>query len=373
MDYNGFDSFLALRGINCDDKKEFFEGIEESVRNLQDFDENDKLRKIFEEILAANYQRINNFRLKIGHKNLIINLCRELQSTTITDFNSNSISKESEKFIPQETDEETQIDEKFEPEPPNLIEQPHLKEPQVEIHEAPEITGDDSEEMVQYIYESDGEGETIQFTEQDQDFLETYDQDNEVVEMVYEEVPHDETENDENLYMSEDAIKSEDSSVFDLSNSKNHLNIRNRFKRPKHMYTEEFLATQKIQGRIGTPGKRRPKLKKHYPDTEEGLIERWSDLVRQSLEVIVPQKLLEQFDLRNIEVIKTHELTWEVKCPMCSKKVKLQMTYEGKYINYKRSNFERHLRVIHYRQIEKVKDKLPSNRRNDEIDDEHEY
>jgi hypothetical protein len=58
---------------------------------------------------------------------------------------------------------------------------------------------------------------------------------------------------------------------------------------------------------------------------------------------------------------------------MCSKKVKLQMTYEGKYINYKRSNFERHLRIIHYRQIEKAKTKGSSMRRNDEMDEEHEY
>lgn len=37
---------------------------------------------------------------------------------------------------------------------------------------------------------------------------------------------------------------------------------------------------------------------------------------------------------------------------MCTKKVKLQLTTEGKYVNYKRSNFERHLRNVHYRQIE---------------------
>jgi hypothetical protein len=245
------------------------------------------LRQIFEDALKSNYQKISNFKLKLGHKNLIINLCRELQNTTVEEFNSKSKTEENSKSDEDESDEENQINIKYEEENidqdqnhiDNVLQHFQMKEPEEipqQIHEAAEATADDSEEMVQYIYESDGEGETIQFT--DQEFLETYDQDNEVVEMVYEEVPHDETENDENLYMSEEIIKSENqfdsASLFEIPNSKNITNNRYKFKRPKHMYTEEFLATQKIQGRVGTPGKRRPKIKKNYPNTEEGLLER---------------------------------------------------------------------------------------------------
>lgn len=48
------------------------------------------------------------------------------------------------------------------------------------------------------------------------------------------------------------------------------------------------------------------------------------------------------------------------------------MTYEGKYINYKRSNFERHLRIIHYRQIEKAKDNSQFSKKSIKSEDEHE-
>lgn len=81
----------------------------------------------------------------------------------------------------------------------------------------------------------------------------------------------------------------------------------------------------------------------------------FSDLVRQSCEVIVPSNLLMQHDLSHIELVKLHDNIWEVKCPMCTKKLRLQLTHEGKYTNYKRSNFERHLRIVHYTQIRQFK------------------
>lgn len=79
---------------------------------------------------------------------------------------------------------------------------------------------------------------------------------------------------------------------------------------------------------------------------------RWEDLIRQSCQVIIPSTLLNLYDISCIEITKIGECVWEVACPMCMKKVKLQLTTEGKYVNYKRSNFERHLRNVHYRQIE---------------------
>lgn len=102
-------------------------------------------------------------------------------------------------------------------------------------------------------------------------------------------------------------------------------------------------------------GRRRPKIQKNYPETEEGMLERWADLVRQSCEVIIPLDLIALHDLSQIDITKLHENIWEVKCPMCAKKLRLQLTQEGKYVNYKRSNFERHLRIVHYKQIRQFK------------------
>lgn len=99
------------------------------------------------------------------------------------------------------------------------------------------------------------------------------------------------------------------------------------------MYAEEFLQAQNTTGRIGTPGRRRPKIQKSYSSMEE----RWIDLVRQSCEVIVPQALLSKYQhaLANIEVYKLLPHIWEVSCPLCIKKIRLQLTHEGKYLNFK--------------------------------------
>lgn len=121
------------------------------------------------------------------------------------------------------------------------------------------------------------------------------------------------------------------------------------------MYSDEFLQSQNSNGRVGTPGRRRPKIQKNYPNTENGMLSRWIDLVRQSCQVIVPQSLLSKYDLSHIEISKISPNIWEVLCPICSKKIRLQLTHEGKYLNFKRSNFERHLRIVHYKQILKYK------------------
>lgn len=44
------------------------------------------------------------------------------------------------------------------------------------------------------------------------------------------------------------------------------------------MYSDEFLKTQNSNGRIGTPGRRRPKIQKNYESSEDGMRERWIDL-----------------------------------------------------------------------------------------------
>lgn len=43
------------------------------------------------------------------------------------------------------------------------------------------------------------------------------------------------------------------------------------------------------------------------------------------------------------------DTTWIVFCPICNNRIRLAVVYEngGRYCNYKRSNFERHLRFKH--------------------------
>lgn len=366
LQYNGFDTLLALRGIRWDDKKFFFEALEESVVGISDLDDEDDLKQEFILELSSNHQKLEKFKLKMGHKNLIINLCHELQKTNLEEFNGtvfNTIQLPSPKKAQSEIVVRRKQDD-----------HEHTREEQVkrlkleEISESPftviktreqthEIPISDQTE-IPYMYETEEEDEEHQFMEQEfLDELETYDENPEI---EYQEIQAEDIETDDNcIYATEEIIKNEagqyeqvesyEISGYESSTSLNRSSAKS--KKPKHMYTSEFLQTQMSPGRIGTPGRRRPKIHKRYPDSEEGLLERWSDLVRQSCEVIVPAVLLRQHDLSNIELMKIHDNIWEVKCPLCTKKLRLQLTHEGKYTNYKRSNFERHLRIVHYKQI----------------------
>lgn len=84
----GFDSYLALKGIMWDDKKYFFQALEESISGLAELSDDDSLKINFKNVLLGHNQRLENFKLKLGHKNLIINLCHELQKTNLEEFNN---------------------------------------------------------------------------------------------------------------------------------------------------------------------------------------------------------------------------------------------------------------------------------------------
>lgn len=354
LEFNGFDTLLALKGIRWDDKKYFFDALEESIVTIAESDDSDELKQSFSEECEANNQKLCNFKLKLGHKNLIINLCHELQKTNIENFNGSVTHLPETKRIHSEL-----VVRKLE-EHGYSREKERKRSAAVAETIVPEkiVKREEPEQSIQYLYETEEEDDTSQFVEQEYlEELEAYDGDAELVE--YQEIQPEEIETDDNcLYASEQIIKNEagqyehaeyEVSGYDSSSSLNRSGPKS--KKPKHMYTLEFLQTQMTQGRIGTPGRRRPKIQKHYADTEEGLLERWADLVRQSCEVIVPNELLILHDLSDISIVKIHENIWEVKCPLCTKKLRLQLTHEGKYTNYKRSNFERHLRIVHYRQI----------------------
>lgn len=366
LEFNGFDTLLALKGIRWDDKKFFFEALEESVSTLEDLEDSDDLKAQFVEELSANHQRIKNFKLKLGHKNLIVNLCHELQKTNIEDFNGVvaqilETKRPHQELVVRKPEEHGYAHEKsLKRKQSSESEDQHFQVIQSPQH-VQEVPVSEQKEQVQYVFENEEEEEGPSFIEQEfLEELETYEGEAEIVE--YQEIQQDELETDDNcIYTSEQIIKQEADQYeqaeryemsgcgYESSSSLNRSGPKN--KKPKHMYTEEFLQTQMTHGRIGTPGRRRPKIQKHYPDTEEGLLDRWCDLVRQSCEVIVPTDLLSQHDLSHVEIVKIHDSIWEVKCPLCTKKLRLQLTHEGKYTNYKRSNFERHLRIVHYKQI----------------------
>lgn len=130
----------------------------------------------------------------------------------------------------------------------------HLQEQQPEIYES---------EQIQYIYENDEDGST-QFIDQTE-----YDG-TEIVE-YHEVIEEEEDAENDSLYAAEQAVKQEvgayeqsyDGHYAPYPNEITHENrSSNEFvgvknsKRPKHMYSDEFLQTQSNSsgGKIGTPG-----------------------------------------------------------------------------------------------------------------------
>lgn len=289
LEFNGFDTLLALKGIRWDDKTYFFSALEDSMESLAELDDSDSLKQQFLEELAVNHQKFERFRLKLGHKNLIINLCHELQKTNLEDFNGKVVQLvevprvHAELIVrkPEEhgysRDNENNRKRKRSSGGPQIL----TAQPQQQVQEAP------VQEVQEYIYETEEDDEGSQFMEQEfLEELDTYEQEEpEIVE--YQEIQPEEIETDENgIYTTEQIIKTEadqyehaSSGCFEISGYESSSSMNRsgpKTAKPKHMYTSEFLQTQMTQGRIGTPGRRRPKIQKHYPDTEEGLLERWS-------------------------------------------------------------------------------------------------
>lgn len=289
LGFNGFDSFLALRKINWNDRQEFFDSIEDSVRSLQYDDETDELRQQFEHVLRSNHQQISNFKLRIGHKNFIINLCQELTSTSVEKFNGISNKSSSTSRSPPKNDIKQEQEKSVvitsnrlltesRPLTPPMTRIEFLPATPKEIQEAHEMHNENDNEMVQYVYQEDDEEEQeIRFkddSDHEQEYL--YEND-EVVEMVIQEedIRHD----DENYYISEQIVKSEgsdsdNSRVFFAEEYREHRPTASKRQRPRHMYNQEYLEDFEKNGAIGTIGRRRPKLQRYYPDTEEGLLRR---------------------------------------------------------------------------------------------------
>lgn len=373
LEFNGFDTHLALKGIRWDDKKYFFDALEESIRSLNDEDDDNEQKQAFVHELALNHQSLRNFKLKLGHKNFIVNLCHELQSISTEEFNGAVVKAVVQ--VPETKRDFQGLIVRKQPEEHGYSREDEKRMQGETISLLHEVPVSEPAEEDQFEYESvhEEEGQTME----EQDYLELEDEneleveDNEEIE--YHELKR-EGSNSEEIYITEQILVHDtdqyEQSRFEISgydSSSSHHRAGPKSKKPKHMYTSEFLQSQSTPGRIGTPGRRRPKLQKNYPDTDDGLLERWADLIRQSCEVIIPQVMLERHDLSHIDIFKLQENVWEVKCPLCTKKLRVQMTHEGKYTNYKRSNFERHLRIVHYSQIKQFKSDDPMGSGDDEI------
>ena len=64
---------------------------------------------------------------------------------------------------------------------------------------------------------------------------------------------------------------------------------------------------------------------------------------------ILPREKLMEVENVGIHVEKESDTSWAVYCPLCHSRIRLPVVFEngGRYCNYKRSNFERHLRFKH--------------------------
>ena len=224
----GFDSFLSLRGISWDDKTFFFQALEESISGIDDLSDEDSLKIKFKSELAIHSQSLRNFKLKLGHKNVIVNLCHELQKTSWEEFSQNS-DQDLKRKLPDDEHGYSRDEEG-----------PLIKIPKCE--NSSEII----EQDVQYVYEDEDSGQFF-----DSEYLDG----TEVVEYgeVIEEGETEGVLKQESFQEVEDGFLGYVQATGQekgVSPSKNVVMIRNN-KKPKHMYSEDFLMSQNHMGRIG--------------------------------------------------------------------------------------------------------------------------
>lgn len=276
--------------MRYDNKAEFFQSLEQTVLEfITTNDQSDEQKEIENEI-AANLQKVDNFKLKPGHRNFILNLMSEVEKTNYTDFLS-----------------QTQNSELFK---------------------------QDTEEELSYVLEPE---ETIIPEEHG------YSRENEE-EYYIEEYITDDSQNDEKLIQISDAEYYQLQEQRKMKNDLDEANKSTKAKRPDHMYNDEFLSKNI------NPKRRR--VKKNYPPGDEGITMRFVDLLSQSLQCILPRDRYEDVKDAELHVTKHSDTVWNAQCPICQFVVRLAVVYEnnGKYVNYKRSNFERHLRFKHCKQ-----------------------
>ncbi|CAO1436390.1 unnamed protein product [Diamesa serratosioi] len=321
MSINGFDSLLTLKGLHWEDKRQFFKEMEETVTNLMYLDECNINRKDFEEELLKNNQILSQFKLKLGHKNLVLNLCHLLTDVTLdeflqrTDITSDNLKemkpKYSELVLKQEQvySNKDEVAQEIEQE----IDDEHVEE----YNQVEEIFVEELYEEVEYVEQVEAEPET----------------DNENVCFVNYETEYFPPTKKTKKEIKSTNYEADEASEFIISDFPGKLEFKDTFcELPKK-------------------NRRRQRIHKKYTDDDGGILNRWHDLIEQSLEVVLPKEMYDQHNFKSLNIIKLTDTTWEVDCPLCIMKLRLTIIREGKYTNYKRSNFERHLRNIHLRCI----------------------
>jgi hypothetical protein len=307
LQYNGFDSFLALKGIRYDEKNEFFQSLESTIVEIVS-SEGSSLEKteLITEI-KAQHQKVENFKLKPGHRNYIMNLMMEIEKADVNEFFGRSVVAET------------------------------LEVPKIEILKRQYMIGQEipSEASTSSDNKHKGERETI-FS----DIEHGYSQDQEAeTEYIYEEEYL--TDDDGMIRLEYETVEAPEVNRKRKSHA-NHTPGSGKHK-PVKMYNEEFIA------KCVNPRRRRVTVNKSYPQTDEGTRERFTDLIQQSIECILPREKLQEIDGYELHVEKESETSWAVYCPVCHSRIRLPVVLEngGRYCNYKRSNFERHLRFKH--------------------------
>lgn len=315
---------MALRGIRYDDKSEFFSSLESTVMELVSLPYESDEKLAIENVLGVNCR---HFKLKPGHRNLIMNLMLEIDKVDVEEFFSKAMIKD-----------ESSRDATF-----AATSQQIFKSSTVEEH----IKSSPKKRKENVMYQISDHV----YTNEEQEGIEQQDfcnMENEV-EYVFEEYLEDQTGKYE--YKMD---KTEPEAPTYIGSSKKKSNKKKR--KPDRMYNDEFLSMSM------NPRKRRVSTRKVYPDSDEGITERFCDLIKQSMECILSHSKLEEVMDVPIIVNKESETSWTVVCPLCEANIKLAIAIEnnGRYRNYKRSNFERHLRFKHCKEEENVTEAIMS-------------
>jgi hypothetical protein len=330
---NGFDTFLALKGIRYDDKKEFFDSLEETVSEILTSSEDTSEKLAIQKALIQTGCRIEDekkFKFKPGHRNFIMNLMLEIDSTDTNHFFRNDPFSTKDFEFP-------------------LVQVKSVKDIKKELIESEEE--DEEDFMCRNLDDFLQHSSSIKIEEDEQEIkvepkVEATNNEIEIEEAVIA------FEGEDNGEFSMEEYKTFDGgmtgSYFLQTPSKNISQDSNEeekknYSKPERMYNDEFIAKRM------NPRKRRITTSKIYPNTDDGTRARFRDLVKQSMECILPRELYETVYNRTIEIEKENDTCWICTCPICKSNIKLAVNVEneGKYCNYKRSNFERHLRFKH--------------------------
>lgn len=265
--------------------------------------------------LLSGYCDLTKFKLKPGHKNFIMNLMKEIDSADPNEFFKSTHPIKS-------------------PEQVTIVKVPTASPTPVEIKY--EVHNEFSEEM---------DNEQYDYHPHEQIFI----QDQQTEDMIEQELPEEEYILEE--YLSDDQQRAIQGYVLTIEpKEKRKKTTRRVHRKPERMYNEEFLQTH------ANPRKRRVTTSKFYPNTDEGTKERFRDLIKQSMECILTKEQHASIENQSIDIEKQSDSCYSVLCPLCKASIKLAVVYEnnGKYVNYKRSNFERHLRYKHCKTVRKL-------------------